>query len=182
MADIVYTGGASPGRQSSGSGFGEILKDLLPVAVLAGAAYLAYTLLSGSGSSNTAGNNPSGSGGGGYNQNQQNQANTPTQGSQNNNSNGSLGNQTGGPVQFGGGMTVTDVQLKANAQLQAIIGAIPRTVAQGGYVINQAPNYVTAGPTTPASFYPGTVATISSSSYLCTTSSSSSTNFWHSDP
>lgn len=165
MADIVYTGGAA--RQgSSGSGFGEILKDLLPVAVLAGAAYLAYVLLTGSGSSNTAANNPQGSGGQGYNQNQQSQANTPTQASQNNNSNGSAGNQTGGPVQFGGGVTVTDVQLKANAQLQAIIGAIPRTVAQGGYVINQVPNFVTAGPTTPASFYPGTVATISSSQNL----------------
>lgn len=164
MADIVYAGSA-PNR-SSGSGMGEILNSLLPVAVLAGMGYLAYVLLT-SGFGAPGASQASGAGGGaqtGYNQ--QNQANTPTQASNNNNSYGSPGNYQYGTPNVQGGVTVTDVQIQASQQLQSIIGAIPRTVQQGGYVINQAPNFVTAGPTTPVTFFPGTTATISSSQNL----------------
>lgn len=157
--DVVY--GMPPG-QSSGSGMGEILKELLPVAVLAGMGYLAYMLLMSPGTQNSSGTG----GGAGNNQNQQSQGNTQSQGSQNTNSYGSPGNTQYGTMNTWGGVNVTDTQIQASQQLQAIIEAVPRTVAQGGYVINQAPNFVTAGPTTPVTFFPGTTATISSSQNL----------------
>lgn len=53
MADIVYTGGAQP-KQAQGSGFGQTVKDLLPIILVAGAGYLAYILLTSSGSGTTA--------------------------------------------------------------------------------------------------------------------------------
>jgi len=164
--DVVY--GGMP-QQSQGSGFDGILKSIFPFVALAGIGYLAYKLLLSPSAYQESGNE----GGGTSSQNQQNQANTPTQGSQNNNSYGSPQNwQNYGatPVNLltgrGQGMSISDVQIQASSQLQSIIGAVPRTVAQGGYVINQAPLFVTAGPTTPTKFFPGTTGTISSSQNL----------------
>jgi hypothetical protein len=77
MADIVYTGGAAP----QGTGTGGLIKDLLPLVVVAGIGYLAYTLMKGGSVADVGSSN-----GAGGNNNQVNQPNTPTQASQNNNS------------------------------------------------------------------------------------------------
>jgi hypothetical protein len=83
MADIVYTGGTAA---ASGGGYGGIIKDLMPLIVVGGIGYLAYSLLKGGGAVQDTG----GLQGNAYTPPQGNsqisQANTGTQASQNDNS------------------------------------------------------------------------------------------------
>lgn len=132
------------------------IKELLPVAVLAGLGYLAYSLLSqtvptsGTGQGSTLAS----MGGGSNLQNQQAQANVATQASQNNSSNGSPGNNQ------------SAWQQQMTQEIRTAINT-PGVYVVPGY---QGPSlgtginnlFVEAGPATPAWFSPlGNVVTAS---------------------
>lgn len=143
MADIVYTGGAAPNK--SGSGWGDTIKEFLPVVIVLGLGYLAYTLLSAPG-------------------NQAAQGNTGQQqgyGNMNPNSQGTTSQQQGGqqPAYLGQQQAQALPQLGSiSAQARAILNTpgtystYPGGPAYQGSGIGGL--FVEAGPMTPTNFFP----------------------------
>lgn len=150
MADIVYTGGAAPGKTGAGSGWGDTIKEFLPIALLAGAAYLAYILLT-SPSTQAA---------------QQQQLG---QGSMNQQALGTVPQQQGGqqPAYQGQQQSPAVAQIgSVSAQARAILNTPGTYTTYPGGPAYQGSGlgglFVNAGPQTPANFFPiGNVVTTS---------------------
>jgi len=145
MVDIVQLGGG----QSSGTG--GLIKDLLPVVLIAGLGFLAYTILTKPSIVDPQGTN-----------NQRSQDNTYTQGSQNGNSNGSNPSGSQGLI---------SLLNPAVGQVQPIIQT-PARIEAGKYTVPGYPGvytgtgignlFVTTGPGTPVNLFPlGNVITTS---------------------
>lgn len=150
MTDIVYTGGASPNK--SGSGFGDTIKELLPVVVLAGLGYLAYVLLMSPG--NQAAQGATGQQQGYGNMNPNSQGTTSQQQGPGYNPGGN--NQAPAVAQVGS----ISAQARAILNTPGTYSTYPGGPAYQGSGLGGL--FVEAGPMTPTNFFPiGNVVTAS---------------------